>query len=285
MEKNRFNKLNILKKVLSISLKIFYDILIFLCVALIAVVVWQRVTDSNESIYGYRIFRIVSESMVPKYNLDEVVICKDVETEDLIVGDIIVYRGKTGELSNKLIMHEIIDINKNENNELIFYVKGIQNTTGDPDVLSNQVLGKVILKSKVLTLIYSLATSVYSSFIIITILVINVFFAFKPTKEEIVKLNEHNKDEEDDFLDTNILNENKESNEDEETNNVIESEESKENNIDKEQKNINNVFYQSEETEELKQKNKELQEENKLLKEMLEKINKSEETKKEENKN
>jgi len=189
MEKKEFSKLNILKKILSILLKILYDILIIFCVILIIVVVWQRITDSNRSIYGYRLFRIISGSMVPEYNIDEVVVCKEIDTRTLKIGDIIVYRGRVGELNNKLVMHEIIDIRENDG-ELIFSVKGIQNLLGDPNVSSSQILGRVIFKSSILTHLYALATDTNSAFIIIMILVINVFIAFLPTKKEAQKIAE-----------------------------------------------------------------------------------------------
>ena len=189
MVKKKFSKKDILKKILKIVPKILYDILIIFCVALILVVVWQIVTDNNESIGGYRLFRIISGSMVPEFNVDEVVICKDTNSDDIKIGDIIVYRGKTGELTNRLIMHEVIDKKEVEGN-LIFNVKGIQNTTGDPDVYASQILVVVVHKSAILTLLYHLATSTYSSFIIIVILVINVFVSFLPKKEKMITLDE-----------------------------------------------------------------------------------------------
>ena len=189
MVKKKFSKKDIFKKILKIVPKILYDILIIFCVALILVVVWQIVTDNNESIGGYRLFRIISGSMVPEFNVDEVVICKDTNSDDIKIGDIIVYRGKTGELTNRLIMHEVIDKKEVEGN-LIFNVKGIQNTTGDPDVYASQILGVVVHKSAILTLLYHLATSTYSSFIIIVILVINVFVSFLPKKEKMITLDE-----------------------------------------------------------------------------------------------
>ena len=193
MVKKKFSKKDILKKILKIVPKILYDILIIFCVALILVVVWQIVTDNNESIGGYRLFRIISGSMVPEFNVDEVVICRDTNSDDIKIGDIIVYRGKTGELTNRLIMHEVIDKNEVDGN-LIFNVKGIQNTTGDPDVYASQILGVVVHKSAILTHLYHLATSTYSSFIIIVILVINVFVSFLPKKEKIITLDEPKED-------------------------------------------------------------------------------------------
>ena len=198
MEKVKVSKINIIELILKIALKILYNILMLFCVVLILAVIWQRATNSDKSIFGYKIFRIISGSMVPEYNIDEVVISKDMDVNDLKIGDIVVYRGKIGDLNGKLIMHEVIDINQIDEN-LFFHVKGIQNNTGDPEVADNQIVGKVIFKSEILTYIYSLATSTYSSFIIIMILVINVFVSFrhntKKEKNTIVKENDSNKND------------------------------------------------------------------------------------------
>ena len=293
MEKNKASKLNILKKVLSIAAKILYDILIFFCIILIVVIVWQRITDSNRSIKGYRLFRIVSGSMVPEYNIDEVVICKEKDINTLKVGDIIVYRGKVGELNGKLVMHEIIDINQNDG-ELTFNVKGIQNLLGDPNVSSSQILGKVIFKSSLLTYVYALATNTYSSFIIIMVLVINVFIAFRPTRKE---LDEKNQEK----VKNNKLNEKKnEDNFENKNENNVENKIEKKNKVKryrlKDYKNsikiikknsvlendIDNKKEEIDDTDRLIEENRKLQEENKILKEKVKKI--KEENKKEKDK-
>lgn len=244
MEEKKFSKPNILNKILKLVLKVLYDILIAFCVVLILVVVWQVITDNNESIGGYRLFRIISGSMVPEYHVDEVVICKDTESENIHIGDVIVYRGKTGELTNRLIMHEVID-KKEVEGKLIFHVKGIQNTTGDPDVYASQILGVVVHRSGILTWLYHLATSTYSSFIIIVILVINVFVSFLPSKEKVITLAEPKKEDEEE-----VDNSNKENVQDE-------VEEKTEKEID--------------EKEKLKEENKRLEEEIKRLKEEIDK--------------
>lgn len=199
MEKDKVSKLNsIAKKILKVLPKFLYDLLIIFCVLLTLIIVLQRITDSNQSFYGIRIFSVASGSMVPQFGIGEVVICQDVNPKDIEEGEVIVYRGNIGDLQNRLVMHEVIGIDTDENGYRTFHVKGIQNTAGDPDVKENQVLGKVIVKSLILSILYALATSTYASFIIIIILVINVFLAFRPNREP-MQLNEHNevhKDEE-----------------------------------------------------------------------------------------
>lgn len=272
MEKKKFSKLNIAKKILSIVAKILYDLLILFCILLIVIVAWQRITDSNKSVYGYRLFRIISGSMVPDYNIDEIVVCKDIDVNDIKVGDVVVYRGRIGELNNKLIMHKVVDINR-EDHGLIFHVKGIQNTASDPNVQSGQIVGKVVFKSQALTHVYALATSLYSSFIIVIILVINVFISFRPTRREVMKLNEPNEEPDDKELEDIEEHKRYTLKNYEQDIKIIKQQKIKE---EKErEERIQNVLKEIEEAEKIKEENKRLQEENKKLKEKVEKTKKT----------
>ena len=191
--KEKNEKGNLIKNIFKITLKISYNLLIVLCVLLILVIALQRITDSSGSLAGYRIFRVVTGSMIPQYDVGEVVICKETEGTEIKVGDDIVYKGSSGTLRGKIIMHEVIEIEKNENNNLIFHAKGISNTKEDPDqIREDQIYGVVKFKSQILTVLYKLATSIYSSFVIIIILVINVFISFKTTgkRSDIQELDE-----------------------------------------------------------------------------------------------
>lgn len=105
MEDNKIIKINIIK----IALKILYNILVIWCILLILIIVMQKITDSNKSIGGYRIFRVVTGSMLPQYDIGEVVICKEIPANKIKKGNDIVYRGRIGELSGKIIMHEVVD--------------------------------------------------------------------------------------------------------------------------------------------------------------------------------
>lgn len=168
-------------------LKIGYDILIAFCIILIMVIVMQKVTDNNGSIAGYRLFTVVSGSMEPKYNIGEVVICKEMDPNDIIVGDTIVYKGLTGDIKGKTIMHDVVEI-KNDGDTLIFHARGIANNRDDPDIKPEQILGICVYESYLLTLVYSLATSTYASAIIIVVLVLNVFLSFRTKKTNYKKL-------------------------------------------------------------------------------------------------
>ena len=104
-----------------------------------------------------------------------------------------------GNYNGKIIMHEVTQIDKAENGDLNFHAKGLNSASiEDPQIKASQIFGVVKVKSGILTLLYDLATSVYSAFIIITILVLNVFISFKfPGKAAMQQLEEDEDDEED----------------------------------------------------------------------------------------
>ena len=182
MEDNR-PKINV-KKIIKIVLIILYQILVIMALILTMVIVLQRISANNQSIGGYKIFRVITGSMEPEYEVGEVVISKEVNPKDIKVGDDIVYLGRVGEYSGKIIMHNVVAIDTDENGDLIFHAKGLQsNSVEDPQIREDQIYGVVKYKSSILTILYDLATNIYSIFAIVIILVLNVFIAFNTPKK------------------------------------------------------------------------------------------------------
>lgn len=183
-----------MEKVVKIASKILYQILVVVCLVVAAVIILQKVTDSNRSIAGYRIFRVITGSMEPEYEVGEVVISKEVDPKKIKVGDDIVYLGNFGEYSGKIIMHSVVSIDTDENGNLNFHAKGLRSSSvEDPQIKANQIYGVVKFKSGILTILYKLATNIYSLFVITSILVLNVFISFKASgKDKMQQLNEAN---------------------------------------------------------------------------------------------
>ena len=156
---------NILKKIFSI----IYNLITIVCVLLIAVIVIQRFWDNEKSFAGYRFFTVISGSMVPKYDIGEVVICKETDPSEFKVGDSIVYKGKEGIIEGKRILHEIVSIKDGENGKKIISAKGITNNVIDPEISEDDIYGVVKYKSRLLTFLYFLAMKKETSFIIIDV--------------------------------------------------------------------------------------------------------------------
>ena len=188
MEEDIKSKNIVIKKVAKIVLKILYQILVIICLIVAAVIILQKVTASNKSIAGYRIFRVITGSMEPEYDIGQVVISKEVDPNSIKVGDDIVYLGTYGEYSGKIIMHSVVGIDKDANGNLNFHAKGLHSSSvEDPQIKDSQIYGVVKFKSKILTILYKLATNIYSLFVIVLVLALNVFIDFRKSGEEDVK--------------------------------------------------------------------------------------------------
>ena len=131
--------------------------------------------------------------MEPEYDVGEVVISKEIDPKKIKVGDDIVYLGKYGDYNGKIIMHSVVGIDTDANGNLNFHAKGLHSSSvEDPQVKTDQIYGVVKYQSDILTILYKLATNIYSVFVIIIVLSLNVFISFRSPrkKKKIQKLNE-----------------------------------------------------------------------------------------------
>ena len=139
------------------------------------VVILQRASNNAIALGGIRIFNIVSESMVPKYNIGDVLVVKSIEPQNIKVGDDIAYIGQESTFNQKIVTHQVIKIDY-ENGEYIFHTKGIANILEDPLVHQNQVFGKVVYKIWILSLISKILSNVYVVFFGIFVPIVILIF-------------------------------------------------------------------------------------------------------------
>lgn len=156
-----------LKKILDIREKKAYKIIKtivnllvgIILVGFIIVVCLQRFSDNKISFFNYRMFTVVSGSMVPKYNIGDVLISKQVDSSTIKVGDTISYLGKSGDFKNKVITHKVVGIEPQSDGTYLFRTKGLANLVEDPVVSESQVYGVVIYKSVILSWIYKIVVT------------------------------------------------------------------------------------------------------------------------------
>ena len=162
------------KKIMKIVVKVLKIFCYVLFVCFIISVCLQRFSKNEISIFNYRMFTVASGSMEPKYMIGAVLFSKDVEASKVKVGDAITYLGKTGDVANKVITHEVVDIEKDENGKYIFHTKGLTNLIEDPIVYEEQLYGIVIHKAFLLSIVYKIISTPvgFYAFIIIPIMYI-----------------------------------------------------------------------------------------------------------------
>lgn len=139
-------------KTLNILYKIIKALIALAIILIVFIIVVQRIFNNNISIGGYRIFTIVTESMVPEYNVYDIIISKEIDANKIKVGDDVVYLGKVDTFSGKIITHRVIDID-NSSSPIKYTTQGIANSIADPEIDETQIYGIVLGKSKVLSLI------------------------------------------------------------------------------------------------------------------------------------
>ena len=162
-------------KILKIISNIIYTILFIIVLLMLIIVIMQRTSNNEITLGGYRIFVVATGSMEPKYKVGDVLLSKEVKPEDLKVGDDIVYNGEEESFKGKVVTHQIISIEKDEENFKII-TKGIANSVEDPEITQEQVMGKIIYKIKVLSFFEKAVANNYIFFFIIFVPIVLLTF-------------------------------------------------------------------------------------------------------------
>lgn len=161
-------------KYFQIPYRIIKAIIIIVMVTYVTFVVVQRVSG-NKSIFGYRIFTVATGSMIPDYEINDVLAIKEVNSDELEVGDDITYLGKKLDVNGKIVTHRIIDI-KIEDGKKEFITKGVNSSAEDPAITDDQIYGKVIGKIPVITTINHIIKNQYGFFFLIFLPLVTVIF-------------------------------------------------------------------------------------------------------------
>lgn len=173
-------------KVLRLIGNILYTLLVVLVVLILITVVLQRTSNNNLSLGGFRIFNIATGSMLPKYEVGDVLISKTVSPSEIKKEDDVTYLGKEGTFTGKVVTHQVIDIEE-ENGNYKFHTKGLSNNEEDPIVNQDQIIGKVVYKVQTLSYISKLIKNLYSFYFIIFIPVgLILFIEIRRTYKDII---------------------------------------------------------------------------------------------------
>ena len=124
-------------KYFQIPYRIIKTIIFLILVLYVAFIVIQRVSG-NQSVFGYRIFTVATGSMVPDYNVNDVLAIKEVNHDELKIGDDITYLGTKQDVNGKIVTHRIIDIEMKDGKK-VYLTKGINNEVEDPTIEDNLI--------------------------------------------------------------------------------------------------------------------------------------------------
>ena len=161
-----------------------------IAILIVVVIVMQRVFDNKVTISNFRIFTIATGSMLPEYQIGDVIIVGNKDYDKIKIGDDLVYRGEKGDYKDKIITHRVININHNDKG-YTYTTQVINNPDPDPLVNQKQVYGVVKLKPVVLSLLSHILNNNYGFyflvFVPITLLIFLEILDFIKAKEEKVQ--------------------------------------------------------------------------------------------------
>ena len=194
-------------KIIKLIMKVISTIFMIFVILYLSFILIQRI-NGNKSIFGYRLFTVVTPSMEPIYNVNDVVIVRDIKYNDVKIGDDVAYLGKIGNLSGKIITHRVIDIDNSSSYGKVFTTKGVNNKYADPPVMGNQIVGKVEGKLFIINKLNHILKNKYGFFFLVfcpLILIMSFDIAqavieAKIDKGELISIDRGNIDEEDDVI-------------------------------------------------------------------------------------
>ena len=155
-------------KIFRICSSIIEWIIIIVLLVLIILVGVQKFSHKG-SFFGYRVYTIISGSMIPTYNVGDTLLIKEMTADNIEIGDAVTYLGDGGDLNGKIITHQVVDIEFDDEGKYLFHTKGVANNIEDPIVSQDQVLGKVVHKFIFLSLLGKLTTNMLLLFIFVVI--------------------------------------------------------------------------------------------------------------------
>lgn len=176
--------------------KIFRILILTITLLIIGFTIFSASVNKNygNGVFGRKFFIVLSDSMKPEFSGGDVVITKAVESNTLVVGDIITFYKTDG----TVVTHQINEI-KEVNNEIVYYTKGINVDVVDENYIqANKIIGKytfsipkvgnviMFMKSKV-----GFFTTIFIPLLLIVILYlidfIKIFKQYKKSKVEVIE--------------------------------------------------------------------------------------------------
>ena len=133
-----------IKKFVQIFGKVLHILIVIGLILMVVFACVQKTSNNRKSIFGIKIFTVITGSMIPVYDIGDILIVKDVQPEEIKVDDDIVYIGEKGTYRNKTITHRVQEIKLKEDGSYAITTKGVANFARDPEINQTQVLGKVI---------------------------------------------------------------------------------------------------------------------------------------------
>ena len=172
-------------KIIRAIFSLIKTIVTLIVIGFVTIVLVQRFSHNDISVAGYRLFTVVTESMVPKYLVGDVLLVKETDPNEINVGDDVTYMGKIGSYADKIVTHQVVNVDKTDKNNIKFITRGIANDVDDPEIEQSQIFGTVVTKLKIVTWLNGIINNMYGMYFLIVIpLAIIMFSEFRAFKQD-----------------------------------------------------------------------------------------------------
>ena len=152
---------------------VFTTVLLIFLIGVVILVFITRITGNTPSFFGYHIFRVTSGSMEPKLMIGDVILVKEVPSDEIHAGDIVTYNGKEGDMAGKIITHEVVEEPYEENGITYIQTQGItKGALKDPLIDYSQVEGKYVTTLGFLNAMYTFFLSPYGLIAFVGLIVV-----------------------------------------------------------------------------------------------------------------
>jgi signal peptidase len=102
-----------------------------LIIGVFIIVISTRVGRFNESIFNVNFFIVLSDSMRPQFQANDLIITFRTSIDSIQAGDIITYYSRDAASFGEIITHQVIEIISG-GEQILFQTKGLNNATADP---------------------------------------------------------------------------------------------------------------------------------------------------------
>lgn len=159
---------------------------VFFTIVLICTLVLDgnNLNDSNKKSL-FDTYVIVSESMIPTIGVNDAIVVKKTDDNNLEIGDIITFSSKDYAYNGLTVTHRIVGIQNSASGERIYRTKGDNNVFVDTALVDlNSIYGKVVLIIPKFGYIKNFLTSIpgFITLIIMPILMVIVYEIYRIRK-------------------------------------------------------------------------------------------------------
>ena len=112
-----------MKKINDYIWQIVQIFMVVIVILMFSFAIVQKTSDNRGSIGGIKIFTVITGSMIPVYDIGDILVVKEISPEEIKIGDDIVYKGEKGSYTNKTITHRVTSIYQKEDGSYTIITK------------------------------------------------------------------------------------------------------------------------------------------------------------------